>query len=513
MGEVAVIGAGLGGLTAACILASRGYEVKVFEANEVTGGKVSLFEDSGYRFDTGPTALTSPSILKKIFSEAGEKLEDHLELTRIDPLWRAFFPDRSVLDLTDNLPKMRENLREFTHVLEDVENYERFLLEAHRLHEIFKNHLYWKPLGGVGDIFDLKALFNLGSLKTLVAARPHQSASECVRSYLRDDRTARIMDQFVQRAGACPYTAPAILCCLAHAETQEGVWYPKGGTRAVPVALTRLAESLGVRIFTQNRITAILQDDKNRVVGVTDQQGKTHPIGAVISNMDSVRTHRELLRGRGLSLFEARREYEPACSGVLFYLGLKKRYNQLSHYNYAFSKDPHEEFRYLYELGEPAPDPTVFLAAPALTDPSVAPEGGEALYVLVHTPYLRPHHNWKEMLPKYRRVVFDKLARAAGLDDIEEHLEVERAFTPQDLHDRYRLLNGSLYGLASHGRVQGVFKPSNRSPDVEGLYFAGSSVHPGPGVPQTMMSGWIAADTLDQDGLVRSVFKAAQIEP
>jgi phytoene dehydrogenase-like protein len=129
----------------------------------------------------------------------------------------------------------------------------------------------------------------------------------------------------------------------------------------------------------------------------------------------------------------------------------------------------------------------------------VAPEGGEALYILVHTPYLRKHHNWAEMLPAYRKLIFDKLKRTAGLHDLEDRIVVSRHLTPQDIHDRYKVLKGAIYGLASHGKFTGAFKPGNRSRFVKGLYLAGGAAHPGPGMPMVMMSGWIAADALDTD--------------
>ena len=174
---------------------------------------------------------------------------------------------------------------------------------------------------------------------------------------------------------------------------------------------------------------------------------------------------------------------------------------QLLHHNFVFSRDPHEEFDYIYRRGEPAPDPTAYLAAPAATDPAVAPPGGEALYVLVHTPYLRPGQDWQAMLPRYRRTILDKLKRTAGLVDIEERIVVERALTPQDIHDRYRVLNGAIYGLASHGKFFGAFKPANRRGDLRGLYLAGGAAHPGPGMPMVLMSGWVAGDSLDRDGV------------
>jgi diapolycopene oxygenase len=220
--------------------------------------------------------------------------------------------------------------------------------------------------------------------------------------------------------------------------------------------------------------------------------------------MDSIRTYRELVGGE-VGEHYARKDFEPACSGVVLYLGLNKRYDHILHHDFVFSRDPEEEFDFIYRRGEPAPDPTCYLAAPAATDPSVAPDGGEALYVLVHTPYLRPHHDWSQMFPAYRQVILDKLKRTAGMGDIEERIVVERHLTPQDIHDRYKVLNGAIYGLASHGKFMGAFKPGNRSRQVRGLYLAGGAAHPGPGMPMVMMSGWIAADALDADCKVENL--------
>jgi phytoene desaturase len=290
-------------------------------------------------------------------------------------------------------------------------------------------------------------------------------------------------------------------------QTAGGVWYPLGGTGAVPRALARLAEDLGVELRTGTGVRRILVGDDSAVTGVETDSGQEVPLAAVVSNCDSVRTHRELLAGtKAASRFERRRKYEPACSGVVLYLGLDRAYDHLAHHNFAFSRDAEEEFETIYRKGEPAEDPTCYVCAPARTEPAVAPPGGEALYVLVHTPYLRPHHDWGNMLPAYRRTILDKLKQTAGLTDIERRIRFEGYLTPADIRDRYRTLDGAIYGLASHGRFGGAFKPANRSPDVRGLYLAGGAAHPGPGMPMVLMSGWIAADTLDKDaGGVRSL--------
>jgi phytoene desaturase len=308
-----------------------------------------------------------------------------------------------------------------------------------------------------------------------------------------------MIDHFCQYVGSSPAASPAVLCGIAHMQTHEGVWYPMGGTRAVPEALQKLARTLGVEIVTGVEVKQIEHDD-HCVTGVRLSDGRAIPLSAIVSNMDAVRTYRELIGGSIAKRFDRRKKFEPACSGVVLYLGLSKRYEQLAHHNFVFSRDPHEEFDAIYRQGKPAPDPSAYLAAPAITDPAVAPPGGEALYILVHTPYLRPDHEWKKMLAPYRQAILDKLKRVAGMRDIEERIVCAHALTPQDIHDRYRVLNGAIYGLASHGKFFGAFKPANRRAELKGLYLAGGAAHPGPGMPMVLMSGWIAADCLDKAG-------------
>ena len=350
---------------------------------------------------------------------------------------------------------------------------------------------------------DLRSM-TLSVVKEVMGMRPGHTVAGTVRSFVPDERAAQMLDHFTQYVGSAPDASPAVLCGIAHMQSNDGVWYPRGGTGAVPRALSSLAIDLGVDIRTRTPVRRIVVD-QGKVQGVETAGGEFIPAGAVVSNSDSVRTHRELVDGPPRNRFLGRRKYEPACSGVVLYLGLDKRYEQLIHHNFVFSEDPHEEFEAIYRRGEPAPDPTCYVCAPAVTEPEVAPPGGEALYVLVHTPYLRPHHDWSKMFPAYRRRIIEKLEQTAGMKDLERHIVFEKALTPQDINDRYHVLDGAIYGLASHGRFLGAFKPANRSPDVEGLYLAGGSAHPGPGMPMVMMSGWIAADCVDQDKLVEPV--------
>jgi len=495
--RVAVVGGGLGSLAAAVTLAGRGYAVTLFERNEWLGGKAARLEADGFRFDMGPTILIMPSVLRRVFAEAGVNLEDRLELVPLDPQWRCFFDDGSVLDLVRNVDEMGRELEGFARGSGD--GYRRFMALSERLHDISERYFLWRSVGSVSDTFDFSDTFRLSVLSDLAALRMGSTVGGTVRRHIPDARVAQMVDHFTQYVGSAPDASPAVLCGIAHMQTDEGVWYPLGGTRAIPLALEALAGELGVEVHTGLGVSRILVED-GRVHGVETDDGERHEFAAVVSGADAVRTHRELLGGAVGRRWEKKR-FEPACSGVVLYLGLDRGYEHLLHHGFVFSRDAEEEFDAIYRRGVPAPDPTCYLCAPAGSDPTVAPEGGEALYVLVHTPYLRPGQDWNEMLPGYRQVILDKLKRTAGLEDIEERIVFEAALTPQDIHERYGVLDGAIYGLASHGRISGAFKAANRSREVGGLYLAGGAAHPGPGMPMVLMSGWIAADALDADGV------------
>lgn len=495
--RVGVVGGGLGGLAAACVLAARGHRVQLFEKNSWLGGKAAEHRENGFRFDMGPTILTLPGVLARIFAEAGRNMADYLKLVPLDPQWRCFFEDGTALDLLADTEKMCASLQEYANSPETSTGYARFLQMSQRLHDVSNRFFFWRSVGGMADTFQAGGMLDLAVLKDVMALRMGRSVASVVRQHVPDARVAQMIDHFTQYVGSAPDASPAVLCGIAHMQTSEGVWYPIGGTRAVPLALTKLAGELGVQFCCDCHITAI-ETSGLAVTGLRTERGEFIECDAVVSNCDSLRTHRELLRGTPVAT-RLDKGRQPACSGVVLYLGLSERYPHLLHHNFVFSKDPHEEFEWIYRRGEPAPDPTCYVCAPAATEPAVAPPGGEALYVLVHTPYLRPHHDWDRMLPDYREVILDKLERTGKLHGIRSRIVTEQHLTPAGIDARYHVWRGAIYGLASHGKFFGAFKPPNRHREINGLYLAGGAAHPGPGMPMVMMSGWIAADAVDQD--------------
>ena len=375
---IAVIGSGLAGLASAVTLAGRGHRVLLLEANEWLGGKAAVLESDGFRFDMGPTILTLPRVLERVLSEAGRKLADELDLVKLDPQWRCFFDDGDVLDLVGDVDEMVANLDRFTDDGDAGRGYRRYLAQSKRLHEISERFFFWKSVEGIRDTLDVRANMKLSTVSDVLALRMGQTLGGVVRRHLRDERVAQMVDHFVQYVGSNPFAAPAVLGGIADMQTTEGIWYPRGGIGRVPAALARVARACGVEVRTGASVAGI-GTTGGRVSSVRLANGEEIAVKAVVSNMDAARTYRELVPPAWRTELEpspARRR-EPACSGVVLYLGLDRAYEHLAHHSFVFSRDADEEFDHIYRRGEPAPDPTCYLAAPARTDPGVAPPGGE----------------------------------------------------------------------------------------------------------------------------------------
>jgi len=516
--HVVVVGGGLGGLSAAAVAAARGHRVTLLDKNPWLGGKAAVLtlpapdgpggSRGEFRFDMGPTILTVPRVLRRIYAEAGRDQARDLPLIRLDPQWRCFFADGTRIDLQEDVGAMAGSMERFAPGKGYGEGYRRFQDVSRKLHDVSERFFFWKPVEDLFDTIDFRANMNPDTLRDVMALRMGRTMAKVIRGHVPDARLAQMLDHYCQYVGSSPYLAPAVLCSIGDMQAAEGVWYPEGGTRAVAEGLAKLAADNGADLRTGVEVTGF--EVEGGAVKAVRAGSERIACDAVVSNMDAIRTYRELLGGMKAAERYTRKGYKPACSGVVLYLGLNRRYDHLGHHDFVFSRDAEEEFDFIYRRGEPAPDPTAYLAAPSGTDPSVAPEGGEALYVLVHTPHLHPGQDWAKMFPAYRQTILDKLKRTAGMEDIEERIVVERHLTPQDIHERYKVLDGAIYGIASHGKYTGAFKPGNRSRAVRGLYLAGGAAHPGPGMPMVMMSGWIAADALDRDLGGRGMGEAAE---
>ncbi len=494
--RAAIVGGGLAGCAAAARLAHAGYEVTLYEKNAHLGGKMNLWQEGGYTFDMGPTIITKPDVIDRLFSDVGRRREDYLELVALDPQWRAFFADGSRFDLYSSLQEMACELERFAPG--ELPNYLQFIAYSQRMNEISDRWFYWKSYGGLRDMMAANPM-NVKSAGIAMQMDPFTTMHQAIRKHFKDPRLAQLFEHFVQYVGSSPFVSPAILCLIAWVQIGQGCWYPMGGTGRIAAALIRLCEEFGVEIRLGTPIARI-ETEAGKVVGVAPESGELERFDVVIANSDVVRTLERMLPGTEAPAYLQKNEkrLEPACSGIVLYLGCNRTWPHLRHHDFYFSADSDAEFRDLYERKVPHEDPTCYLAVPSLTDPSVAPAGGTALYVLVHCPYLTPAFDWERETDRYRDVILNKLERG-GLTGLRASIQVSRTVTPRDLESLYWVNRGAIYGVVTQRGLNSAFKTANRSDLIRGLYWAGGSVNPGPGVPMVLMSGQIAANCVIED--------------
>ena len=391
--------------------------------------------------------------------------------------------------------------------------YQRFLELSDRLDDISHRYFFWRSIGGLKDMFDPSTAVSPATLGDVMRMRPWSTVGATIRSFVAEKRVAQMLDHFTQYVGSSPDLSPAVLCGIAHMQTGEGVWYPRGGTRAVAEALIRLARNLGVELRTERRHPSIQLDGSGGVAGVITRRWSSSPTCGRrlqlptrcgrIANCSATTPRRvgssadgsTSRRARGSSsTWDSTVATSNCCTTISFSPAIPTRNSTGS-----------------IARGEPAPDPTCYVCAPAGTEPEVAPRGGEALYVLVHTPYLRPHHDWNALFPSYRRTILDKLA-PDGRARRHRKPHPGRTLADSPRHPRPISRPGRRDLRTGQPRaVQRGVQAGQSESGHRGLYLAGGAAHPGPGMPMVLMSGWIAADTLDRDRVVTPVRDYATI--
>jgi phytoene desaturase len=487
LSKIVIIGAGIGGLSAAIHLAAAGEQVIVLEKNEATGGKMGEIEADGFRWDTGPSVITMRHVFEDLFRTANRRLEDYLTLLPLQPLTRYFYPDGSILDVDADPQVTAERLDRYHPG--DGDGYLRFLRYASEIHEatgdvfIYGAPPTWQTLLGVNPLRMVKT----DALRTMQAA---------IESFVHSPQARQLLGRFATYTGASPYLAPATLNVIAHVELNGGVWYPQGGIAQIAKALTRLAEELGVEIRTDCRVEGI---DLNfdRVVGVrtADERIET---ARVIANLDVISVYERLLPPIPTVRRELARltKLEPSSSGFILLLGVDGEHSELAHHNIFFSSDYADEFRDIFQRGLPPRQPTIYVAITARSDPQHAPPGCENWFVLINTPPdnegTKSRFDWRSQAGSYSRLVLDRLATAFNVD-VRERIRYQQILTPPDLEALTAARRGALYGQSSNDRMAAFRRPHNRSAAVKGLYFAGGTAHPGGGVPMVTLSGKVAA--------------------
>ena len=507
MKHAIIIGGGVGGLAAAVRLATAGVRVTLLEKNPRVGGKLNLWEihhphrptDRPFRFDTGPSLLTLPFVFEQLFAAAGEKLSDHLDLVRLDPIARFIWPDGATFALRNDPAATAAEVARFAPG--DVDGWRDFYAVGRdiwdRTADLFLYHSPDQLLAGDGK-FDPRR--GLAMLTVPFRIGMFARFNRRVDRHVKNPRLRELLYQYATYSGASPFRAPATLAVIPHAEQHFGGWYPRGGMYRIAEALESLARKLGVDICTGCPVSRVIVE--NAIArGVVLDDGTEVRADAVIANSDVVHTYRKLIAPADRRRYRDAKldKLEPGGSGMVLLLGVEGTYPQLAHHTKFMPADYTSDLTAMFETRTTPADPCIYVAATTRTDPTQAPDGCENLFVLASAPALDGKTDWATAGPRYRDQLVRTLEERWGLTDLSKRIEVERSFTPADLASAYNANAGSIYGIGSNSRRAAFLRPPNRDCDVRGLYFAGGATHPGGGLPLVALSGKIVTEMVLAD--------------
>ncbi|WP_029215071.1 phytoene desaturase family protein [Kallotenue papyrolyticum] len=489
--EQIIVGGGLGGLAAAIHLARLGLRVRLLEKNEQLGGKLSQVVADGYRFDTGPSLLTMPWVVRELFAAAGQQADDWLTIVPVDPICRYVWPDGTRWEHHRALPDLIADIARLAP--QDVIGFFRLMAFGARIYQATAAPFLLAPFRGWHDFLTPRLVRDAPALDAF------HTLDQAVRRYLRSPYLRQVFNRYATYNGSSPYRTPATFAIIPYIEFATGGWYIKGGMYVLVQALQRLAERLGVAIETRSEVVEVLVRDR-RARGVRLADGRELPAARVIVNSDALHGLRHLVAPEHRRHWSDRRidRQEPSCSGFVVLLGIDRDYPLLAHHTLFFSSDYPAEFRAIFERQVPAPEPTIYVAATCRSDPDHAPPGGMNLFVLVNAPALSERVAWEREAGGYRDLVIRLLERR-GLPDLQRHIRYEQLITPLDFAERTRSWRGALYGAASNQPLAAFLRPPLRAPDVRDLFFVGGATHPGGGMPLVLLSGRAVAGLIARE--------------
>ena len=481
--HVVVVGAGLAGLSAAMRLAGAGRKVTVLERESIPGGRAGRLELQGasgtYHMDTGPTVLTMPDLIADCFDSIGERMEDWLTLSPIDPLYRAFYADGSILDVKSDVGEMAAEIERVIGRAE-ADGYLRYVDFVSKLYKYEMKDFIDRNIDGPLDLLtpDLAKLIAMGGFRKLAPK---------VKQYLKDSRTEWVYSFQAMYAGLSPFDALAIYAVIAYMDSVAGVFFPKGGMHAVPKAMADAAAKHGVE-FRYNTEVERVEMVGDRATAVITKGGERVPCDAVVLNPDLPVAYKQLL---GKEPWGVRRlKYSPSC--YLLLAGSSASYDHIAHHNIHFGNSWKGVFEELIDKGELMSDPALLVTNPTFSDPELAPPGKHFYYVLFPTPNLDANLDWKVERSRYRDEVVRTL-EARGYQGFGDAIEVEDITTPQDWADR-GMERGAPFASAHSFMQTGPFRPGNLY--GENVVFTGSGTQPGVGVPMVLISGRLAAERI-----------------
>ena len=485
--SVAVVGSGFGGLSTACYLADAGFDVTVIEKNDGLGGRASVLEAEGFKFDMGPSWYLMPDVFERFFDHFGHAPEEFYDLERLDPHYRIFFKDGDTVDITADREEMYDLFDSYEQGAGDA--LAEYLDTSEEHYGVAMEQFIYEDRPRLRDWVDLDVMraapIGLQLLGTM---------DDYVADYFENPKLRQIMQYTLVFLGGAPTNTPAIYNMMSHVDFNLGVYYPENGLQSVVDACVELGEGMGVEYVTGAEVTEIL----NRRDGFTiESEAGAFDADYVVSNADYAHTERELLpeheRQYDDDYWESR-TYSP--SAFLLYLGVEGDVEPLEHHTLVLPTDWDPHFEQIFDDPAWPEDPAYYLCVPSKTDDSVAPEGHSNLFALV--PIAPGLDDTEAVRTWYRDLVLDDVAEHTGVE-LRDRIVFEEQFSVSEFADRYNSIQGTALGLAHTLRQTALFRPSRRSEASPGLYYTGSYTTPGIGVPMCLISGEHTANALIDD--------------
>ncbi len=473
-----VIGSGFGGLAAAVRLGARGYRVTVLERLDAPGGRAYVFRQDGYTFDAGPTIVTAPFLFEELWRLAGRRFADDVELRPMSPFYRIRFDGGETFDTSGDAAAMRAEVARLAPG--DVAGYERFMAASAAIYRVGFEQLGHVPFSSWKDMARI--------LPAMIRLRSDRSLYRMVSKHVRDERLRFVLSFHPLFVGGNPFNVTSIYGLISHLERRFGVHFAMGGTGALVRGLVRLIEGQGNAVRCGAEVERITVKDR-AATGVRLASGEEIAADVVVSNADSAWTYRHLLPAEVRRRWTDRRIERARYSMSLFvwYFGTDRRYPEVPHHTIVLGPRYRELLADIFERKTLAEDFSLYLHRPTATDPSLAPPGCDAFYVLSPVPHLDSGVDWRERAEPYRQAIARRLAQTL-LPDFERHVVTSRLMTPQCFRDRLLSYKGAAFGLEPVLTQSAWFRPHNRSEEVDRLYLVGAGTHPGAGLPGVISS-------------------------
>ena len=489
-----VIGAGFGGIALAIRLQSMGFQTTLVDNRDKPGGRAYVYEIDGYKFDGGPTVITDPDCLRELWELSSRRMEDYVTLLPVTPFYRLQWEDGDVLDYTNDQEELEAEIAKRSP--DDVKGYRKFLA--------YSRELYREGYEKLGTTAFLNVSQMFAAMPQLVRLRADQSVYKRVSKFVKNERVRQLLSFQSLLVGGNPFKTSSIYALIHALERRGGVWFAKGGTGGLIKGMVRLFEDLGGTLRLSTDIESITTEG-DRVTGVRAKDGWSQAADLVASNADVVHTYTKLLdHERGRSYGKSLSKKRHSMSLFVLYFGLKTEHPDLKHHIILLGQRYRELIAEIFGKGRALPeDFSLYLHAPCVTDPSLAPEGGSTYYVLSPVPHLdHADVDWDKIGPKYADKILDYLEEYA-IPNLRRDLVVQHTLTPFGFRDEMNTHHGSAFSIEPILTQSAWFRPHNRDDKIENLYIVGAGTHPGAGVPGVVGAAKATAGVVAEDFAAR----------